>query len=116
MMMLRSTITAFGLLLPVAAFAQSHAATPPGGVPAGPGVVARGSSGVMVDGLPAARGGDPTTNGAPVTEGSPNVFINGKPAARVGDRTGCGGVIVQGSSTVFVNGRPLARAGDGTSC
>ena len=111
--MLRMTAATFGLLIPAFALAQGAPAPPvPGSTP--PGVVARGSSGVTVDGLPAARGGDATTNGAPVTEGSPNVFINGKPAARVGDRTGCG-VIVQGSSTVFVNGRPLARAGDGTS-
>lgn len=79
------------------------------------GVVARGATGVQVEGLPAARAGDATTNGAPITEGSPNVFINGKPAARVGDRTACG-VVVQGSTTVFINGRPMARVGDGTSC
>ena len=97
------------LLAPTAALAQPA----PGATP--PGVVARGSSDVEVEGRPAARGGDPTTNeGAPVAEGSPTVIINGKPAVRVGDRTGCG-VVVKGSSTVYVNGRPLGRAGDGTS-
>ena len=95
------------LLVPSLAAAQATS---------GPGVVARGSSDVQADGVPAARAGDATTaaDGAPVTEGSPTVFINGKPASRVGDRTGCG-VVVKGSSTVYVNGRPLARAGDGTS-
>ena len=82
--------------------------------PTGPGVVARGSSDVTVEGLPAARGGDPTTTGAPVTEGSPNVTINGRPAVRVGDRTACG-VVVQGAKGVFINGRPMGRAGDATS-
>jgi uncharacterized Zn-binding protein involved in type VI secretion len=80
-----------------------------------PGVVTGGSNDVLVNGKPAARVGDNTSNGGPVVEGSTNVFINGKPAAVVGGRTGCNGVVVGGSSNVFVNGKPLATAGSQTS-
>ncbi|TDR88123.1 putative Zn-binding protein involved in type VI secretion [Enterovirga rhinocerotis] len=100
---------------PAVAQTQAQSPSPAPAEAPQPGVIARGSSSVTVDGLPAARSGDATSNGgAGAVEGSPNVFINGKPAVRVGDRTRCG-VVVQGSSTVFVNGRPLARAGDGVS-
>lgn len=81
----------------------------------GPGVVTGGSSDTLVNGKPAARIGDDTSNGGAVVEGSSNVFINGKPAAVVGGKNGCGGVVVGGSSNVFVNGKPLATAGSQTS-
>ncbi len=83
--------------------------------PGVPGVVTGDSSDTIVNGKPAGRGGDDTSNGGAVVEGSPNVFINGKPAAIAGGRTGCGGVVVGGSSNVFVNGKPLATAGSQTS-
>jgi uncharacterized Zn-binding protein involved in type VI secretion len=78
------------------------------------GAVTGGSQDTLVNGKPAARVGDTSTNGGAVVEGSPNVFINGKPAAIVGGRTGCGGVVVGGSSNVFVNGKPVATAGSQT--
>lgn len=81
----------------------------------GPGVVTGGSSDTIVNGKPAARVGDDTSNGGAVVEGSSNVFINGKPAAVVGGKNGCGGVVVGGASNVFVNGKPLATAGSQTS-
>jgi len=76
-----------------------------------PGVVTGGSNDVMVNGKPAARAGDTTSDGA-IVEGSNNVFINGNPAAVTGGRTNCGGVVVGGGSNVFINGKPMARAGD----
>jgi uncharacterized Zn-binding protein involved in type VI secretion len=78
------------------------------------GAVTGGSQDSLVNGKPAARVGDGTTNGGPVVEGSPNVFINGKPAAIVGGRNGCGGVVTGGSSNVFINGKPVATAGSQT--
>ncbi|WP_426442934.1 PAAR domain-containing protein [Bradyrhizobium genosp. P] len=80
-----------------------------------PGVVTSGASGVIVNGKPAARSGDTTSNGGPLVEGVPNVLINGKPAVVTGDRTHCGGKAVTGSHGVFVNGKPMVREGDQTS-
>lgn len=37
-----------------------------------------------------------------VLKGSLTVFVNGLPAARMGDPTAHGGVIVQGASSVFI--------------
>jgi uncharacterized Zn-binding protein involved in type VI secretion len=83
---------------------------------AAPGVITKGSDNTTVGGLPAARGGDATSDsGAAVEGGSPNVFINGRPAATAGDRTGCGGAVVGGAPNVFINGKPVARAGDLTT-
>ncbi len=56
--------------------------------------------------------------GGPVISGSPNVFINGLPAARVGDPLTCVGppdLIAKGSTGVFINGLPAARMGDLTA-
>ncbi len=56
--------------------------------------------------------------GGPVISGSPNVFINGLPAARMGDPLTCVGppdVIAKGSTGVFINGLPAARMGDLTA-
>jgi uncharacterized Zn-binding protein involved in type VI secretion len=77
----------------------------------------------------AARLGDMTEHGTPLTPstpglgGSPNVFFGGQPAWRATiDRHLCpqssgtvlheGGVVVLGSSSVFINGFPAARQGD----
>ena len=81
------------------------------GLPAAQSIVTGGSSNTMIDGKPAGRVGDHTTDGGSVVEGSPDVFINGKPAAIVGGRNGCGGVVVGGSSNVFIDGKPAATAG-----
>lgn len=74
---------------------------------------------------PAARVGDPTAHGTPLSPGpgSLNVLIGGMPAWRAGsDFHTCplvtvvvphvGGVVVMGSTTVFINSMPAARAGD----
>lgn len=95
------TIAALALLM--LATAPSKAQTPS--------VVTGGSDNVTVNGKPAARAGDTTSDGS-IIEGSTNVFINGRPAAVTGGRTNCGGVVVGGGSNVFINGKPMARAGD----
>jgi uncharacterized Zn-binding protein involved in type VI secretion len=73
---------------------------------------------------PAARVGDQTSHGSPLTgTGSSNVFIEGRPAWRVGvdfhtcpltdgPKAHVGGVVGRGSSTVFINNFPAARQGD----
>lgn len=76
-----------------------------------PGVVTGGAANVTIDGKPAARVGDTTSDGR-IVEGAQGVFINGKPAAVVGGRTDCGGKTTSGSGGVFINGKPMARQGD----
>lgn len=45
----------------------------------------------------------------PLVEGSPNVFHDGLSAARLGDKSACGSPITGTvSSTVFINGKPAA--------
>ena len=73
---------------------------------------------------PAARVGDQTSHGTPLTGiGSPNVFIEGLPAWRAlvdfhtcplsdGPKAHVGGVVSKGSSKVFINNFPAARQGD----
>ncbi len=74
---------------------------------------------------PAARVGDPTSHGTPLSPGpgSTNVMIGGMPAWRAGiDMHTCplltalvphvGGVVAVGSPTVLVNNVPAARVGD----
>jgi uncharacterized Zn-binding protein involved in type VI secretion len=77
---------------------------------------------------PAARTGDLTAHGTPLTPaaptgGSTNVLIGGMPAWRAGlDVHMCplttgtvphvGGMVTLGSKTVFINSMPAARAGD----
>jgi len=76
-------------------------------------------------GQPAARMGDQTSHGTPLSPGpgSTNVLIGGKPAWRVGvDFHTCplvtgvvphvGGMVAVGSMTVLINGLPAARQGD----
>lgn len=57
-----------------------------------------------------------------VSSASPNVNMDGKPAARVGDSTsescGCAGgqgSLITGSGSVFINGKPAAYAMVGIS-
>ena len=67
-----------------------------------------GSLTVFIDGLSAARMGDPLTphDKAPdhpphprkIASGSATVFIDGLPAARTGDAIDCGGVVIGGGT------------------
>ncbi len=63
--------------------------------------------------FPAARLGDMTATGDPITgPGVPNVLIENMPASVVGDMVSgaaCQGSITQGSPTVLIGGRPAAR-------
>lgn len=73
---------------------------------------------------PAARVGDPTAHGVPLTSpGEPTVLIGGMPAYRVGDPpVPCpllaGAAphgpesVPMGSTTVLIGGQPAARMGD----
>jgi uncharacterized Zn-binding protein involved in type VI secretion len=77
---------------------------------------------------PAARVGDMTSHGTPLSPGpgSPNVFIGGMPAWRAtADFHTCplatpatppiphvGGMVTMGSTTVLINNLPAARQGD----
>ncbi len=73
---------------------------------------------------PAARVGDQTSHGTPLTGlGSTNVFIEGQPAWRAGiDFHTCpltdgtkphlGGTVMLGSTKVFINGFAATRQGD----
>jgi len=74
---------------------------------------------------PAARIGDLTSHGTPLSPGpgSANVLIGGKPAWRaLSDFHACplvtglvphvGGIVVKGSTTVLINNLPAARQGD----
>lgn len=77
-------------------------------------------------GQPAARVGDPTSHGTPLSPGpgAPTVLIGGRPAWRAGaDTHACplvdpgpkphvGGVVGVGSGTVMIGGLPAARLGD----
>ncbi len=76
-------------------------------------------------GQPAARVGDQTSHGTPLSPGpgSTNVLIGGMPAWRVGSDTHTcplvtvlvphvGGMVAVGSMTVLINGLPAARQGD----
>ena len=76
-------------------------------------------------GLPAARIGDLTSHGTPLSPGpgAPTVLIGGKPAWRAGGDTHVcplfdgpkphvGGTVAVGSATVLIGGMPAARQGD----
>jgi uncharacterized Zn-binding protein involved in type VI secretion len=73
--------------------------------------ITAGSATVFIDGLPAARLGDPLVehNAPPdhpphpraISSGSGTVFFDGIPAARTGDSISCGGVVI-GSGTVNI--------------
>lgn len=84
-----------------------------------PTAITGGSPDVFIDGIPAARVGDPLAphakpNHPPhpraIASGSSTVFINGRPAALTGGAVDCGGVII-GSGTVIIGDQaPVARA------
>ena len=84
-----------------------------------PTAITAGSPNVFIDGIPAARVGDPLAphdkpNNPPhpraIASGSSTVFVNGKPLAITGGTVDCGGVII-GSGTVIVGDiAPAARA------
>ncbi|MDX1620630.1 MAG: PAAR domain-containing protein [Nitriliruptorales bacterium] len=65
---------------------------------------------------PAARVGDLTATGDPITgPGAATVLIMSLPAARVGDLVSgpaCNGAISLGSTTVMIANQPAARVGD----
>jgi uncharacterized Zn-binding protein involved in type VI secretion len=76
-------------------------------------------------GQPAARFGDQTSHGTPLSPGPglPTVMIGGKPAWRAavdvhacplvdGLKPHVGGVVAIGSVTVMIGGLPAARQGD----
>jgi uncharacterized Zn-binding protein involved in type VI secretion len=76
-------------------------------------------------GAPAARVGDLTSHGTPLSPGpgAVTVQIEGRPAWRASvDQHVCpqntgggahvGGAVAAGSNTVFIGGHPAARAGD----
>ena len=72
--------------------------------------IVSGSPDVMIDGLPAARLGDPLAPHAKpkhapharqIAAGAATVFVNGKPLAITGSAVDCGGVII-GSGSVIV--------------
>ena len=82
-----------------------------------PTAITAGSPDVFIDGIPAARVGDPLAphdkpNNPPhprsIASGSSTVFVNGKPLAITGGAVDCGGVII-GSGTVIVG--DIAPAG-----
>ena len=73
--------------------------------------VTAGSGNVKINGIPAARLGDPLAahgcgkcppHGRSISGGSGTVFINGKPAARIGDGIDCGGSVAAGSGDVII--------------
>ena len=72
--------------------------------------IVSGSPDVWIDGLPAARVGDPLAPHAKpkhpphprqIAAGSTTVLVNGKPLALTGSAVDCGGVII-GSGSVMV--------------
>lgn len=76
-------------------------------------------------GQPAARFGDPTSHGKPLSPGPGclTVMIGGQPAWRAladthvcplsdGPKPHVGGVVAMGSTTVMIGGLPAARQGD----
>ena len=79
-----------------------------------PTAITAGSPDVFIDGVPAARVGDPLAphdkpNHPPhprkIASGSSTVLVNGKPLAITGGAVDCGGVII-GSGTVIVGDLP----------
>ena len=79
--------------MPLAARVSDTYTAPP---PQGTGVIANGSSNVIIGNMPAAMVGDI------IAKGSNSVFINKKPAVRIGDSTVQGGVVSSGFSTVLI--------------
>jgi len=64
-----------------------------------------GAPTVLINGLPSATVSNMCTCVGPpdvIVKGSTGVFINGMPAARMGDQTAHGGVIIMGSPNVII--------------
>ncbi|GAA0697025.1 hypothetical protein GCM10009104_26450 [Marinobacterium maritimum] len=89
------------------------------GFPATP--VISGSPDVLIDGIPAARVGDPLAphskpkhppHGRSIATGSTTVLINGRPAAVTGGSISCGGVTIGGGS-VNIGDRYIPANGKG---
>lgn len=84
--------------------------------------VTAGSPDTLINGLPAARVGDPLAphcctcssghglHPRAIAAGSSTVFINGKPAARIGDAVSCGGSVSTGSGNVIIGDTPYLSA------
>nr|WP_043140639.1 type VI secretion system PAAR protein [Aeromonas bestiarum] len=84
-----------------------------------PTAIIAGSPNVFIDGIPAARVGDPLAphdkpNHPPhprsIASGSSTVLINGKPAALTGGAVDCGGVIIGSGTVVIGDQAPAGRA------
>ncbi|WP_254204453.1 type VI secretion system PAAR protein [Aeromonas sp. FDAARGOS 1405] len=84
-----------------------------------PTAITAGSPDVFIDGIPAARVGDPLAphdkpNNPPhprkIASGSSTVFINGMPAALTGGAVDCGGVIIGSGTVVIGDQAPAARS------
>lgn len=71
---------------------------------------------VLIGGMPAATITNMCTCVGPpdmIAKGSTSVFINNLPAARMGDMTAHGGVLVMGDFTVLIGGMPNVTTGLG---
>lgn len=84
-----------------------------------PTAITAGSPDIFIDGIPAARVGDPLAphdkpNNPPhprkIASGSSTVFINGMPAALTGGAVDCGGVIIGSGTVVIGDQAPAARS------
>jgi uncharacterized Zn-binding protein involved in type VI secretion len=81
------------------------------------GPVVLGAANVLTGSLPQARVGDTLVCVGPpdvVAMGSTGVFVNGRPAARLGDQTAHGGVIATGLFTVLI-GETASGGGGGAA-
>lgn len=90
----------------------------PGPTPHVGGPVLKGSANVFIEGMPAAREGDPSLCTGPadkIAKGSATVYFNGKAAARMTDTTAHGGVIVKGAAKTYVGDGP-GKEGDPSDC
>jgi len=71
-----------------------------------------GSENVLINGIPAHRGGDgwashcnpKSCHDSTLSGGSGSVMANGKPLGRVGDPIACGSAVAAGSPDVFAGG------------
>ena len=85
----------------------------PGPVPHVGGPIVKGQPNVLTCKMPQARITDTCTCVGPpdmIAKGSSGVFVGGMPAARMGDNTAHGGVIVSGAPTVLI-GETFAGVG-----
>ena len=89
-----------------------------------PTAITAGSLDVFIDGIPAARVGDPLAphdksndplHARTIASGSSTVLVNGKPLAITGGAVDCGDVII-GSGTVIVGNQAPAGQYDILAC